>query len=122
VRRIITTEKIVDVSQHGLERVVVSTIRVQRITLEEVLGRFFMLAKGLHRIRHYGLFASTMKAENLARMRELLGVATPEPDEVAADEDEAATTESTLPQPPALRTLDADYRDVRCRLPAKARA
>jgi hypothetical protein len=85
VRRIITTEKIVDVSQHGLERVVVSTIRVQRITLEEVLGRFFMLAKGLHRIRHYGLFASTMKAENLARMRELLGVATPEPDEVAAD-------------------------------------
>ena len=58
-----------------------------------------VLPKGLHRIRHYGLFASGVKAENLAKMRDLLGVAKPEPDKVAADEDEAATTQSTLPQP-----------------------
>ena len=58
-----------------------------------------VLPKGLHRIRHYGLFASAMKAENLAKMPDLLGVAKPEPDNVAADEDEAVTTESTLPQP-----------------------
>jgi len=58
-----------------------------------------VLPRGLHRIRHYGLFASAMKAENLARMRELLDVATPEPDGVAADEDEAVTTERSLPQP-----------------------
>jgi hypothetical protein len=32
------------------------------------------LPKGMHRIRHYGLFASGVKADNLARMRELLGV------------------------------------------------
>ena len=57
-----------------------------------------VLPKGLHRIRHYGLFASAMKAENLARMRELLDVATPEPDDAAADLDETVTTESTLPQ------------------------
>ena len=58
-----------------------------------------VLPKGLHRIRHYGLFASGVKAENLAKMRDLLGVAKPEPDKVAADEDEVATTQSTLPQP-----------------------
>jgi hypothetical protein len=32
------------------------------------------LPKGMHRIRHYGLFASGVKADNLARMQELLGV------------------------------------------------
>jgi len=43
----------------------------------EFIRRFLshVLPKGLHRIRHYGLFASGVKAENLARMRELLGVA-----------------------------------------------
>jgi hypothetical protein len=42
----------------------------------EFIRRFLIhvLPKGLHRIRHYGLFASGAKAENLARMRELLGV------------------------------------------------
>ncbi len=42
----------------------------------EFIRRFLShtLPKGFHRIRHYGLFASGVKAENLARMRELLGV------------------------------------------------
>lgn len=42
----------------------------------EFIRRFLMhvLPKGLHRIRHYGLFANTVRAANLARMRELLGV------------------------------------------------
>ena len=68
---------------------------------DEFIRRFLIhvLPKGLHRIRHYGLFASAVKAENLAKMRDLLGVATPEPEEIGADEDEAVTTESTLPQP-----------------------
>lgn len=58
-----------------------------------------VLPKGLHRIRHYGLFASGAKAENLAKMRELLGVAVPEPDDVATDEDEPTATDGALPQP-----------------------
>jgi len=33
--------------------------------------------KGFHRIRHYGLFASTCRAENIARARELLATAAP---------------------------------------------
>jgi hypothetical protein len=47
------------------------------------VGRFIrrflihVLPKGFHRIRHYGLFASTNRAETIARMRELLGQAAP---------------------------------------------
>ena len=48
-----------------------------------------VLPKGLHRIRHYGLFAGGNRAENLARMRELLGMAAPEPE--AGPAAEAAT-------------------------------
>ena len=45
----------------------------------EFIRRFLMhvLPKGLHRIRHYGLLANGNRAANLARMRELLGVAAP---------------------------------------------
>jgi hypothetical protein len=35
-----------------------------------------VLPKGFHRIRHYGLFAKSNRAANIARARELLG-ATP---------------------------------------------
>jgi hypothetical protein len=33
-----------------------------------------VLPKGLHRIRHYGLFANGNRAANIARARELLAV------------------------------------------------
>jgi hypothetical protein len=58
----------------------------------EFIRRFLMhvLPKGLHRIRHYGLLANGNRAANLARMRELLGVATPEPQPCNARD---ATTE-----------------------------
>ena len=39
-----------------------------------------ILPRGLHRIRHYGLFASTGRADNIARARELLGVPKPQSD------------------------------------------
>jgi hypothetical protein len=35
-----------------------------------------VLPKGFHRIRHYGLLASSNRAETIARARELLGVVT----------------------------------------------
>ena len=52
----------------------------------EFIRRFLMhvLPKGLHRIRHYGLFANGNRAANLVRMRELLDVAAPEPEPDAA--------------------------------------
>lgn len=58
-----------------------------------------VLPKGLHRIRHYGLFASGVKAQNLTKMRDHLGVAQPEHEEIAANEDEPTTTDGALPQP-----------------------
>ena len=45
----------------------------------EFIRRFLIhvLPKGLHRIRHYGLFASGAKAENLRRIRDLLDAMVP---------------------------------------------
>ena len=45
----------------------------------EFIRRFLIhvLPKGFHRIRHYGLFAKTSRAENIARARELLATAAP---------------------------------------------
>ena len=47
----------------------------------EFIRRFLthVLPKGFHRIRHYGLFANGNRAANVARARELLGMAPPEP-------------------------------------------
>jgi hypothetical protein len=47
-------------------------------------------AQGLHRIRHYGLFANANRAENIATARALLNVAPPaadpqEPPDIATD-------------------------------------
>ena len=62
----------------------------------EFIRRFLMhvLPKGLHRIRHYGLLANGNRAANLARARELLGVAIPEPEPCNAGD--AAMTEPYL--------------------------
>ena len=53
--------------------------RYTTMTLDahEFIRRFMIhvLPKGLHRIRHYGLFANGNRAANIARARELLGVA-----------------------------------------------
>ena len=68
----------------------------------EFIRRFLIhvLPKGLHRIRHYGLFANGSRVANLAKARELLGVsalvpdATPEPT-TTPEPDQA----QALPQP-----------------------
>jgi len=44
-----------------------------------------VLPGGFHRIRHYGLLASGVKADNLALARTLLGVAAPAPEDIAAE-------------------------------------
>ncbi len=59
--------------------------KTMTLAAHEFIRRFLIhvLPKGFHRIRHYGLLASGNRAENLARMRELLAVAAPpkEPEE-----------------------------------------
>jgi Putative transposase len=57
----------------------------------EFIRRFLMhvLPKGVHRIRHYGLFANGNRAADIARARELLAMPAPaEPDDQKAAEPE----------------------------------
>ena len=66
--------------------------RYKTMTLptDEFIRRFLthLLPKGLHRIRHYGLFANGNRAANIARARQLLAVPSrakqPEPSATAA--------------------------------------
>lgn len=67
---------------------------------DEFIRRFMLhiLPKGFHRIRHYGLFASIGRADNIARLRELLGVEPPAKN--AESPSEAAPAEGDLPPCP----------------------
>jgi hypothetical protein len=67
--------------------------KVMTLATDEFIRRFLIhvLPTGFHRIRHYGLFASSSRAENIARARELLNSPTPQaettnPDAANADE------------------------------------
>jgi putative transposase/transposase-like zinc-binding protein len=53
-----------------------ASYKVMTLATHEFIRRFLMhvLPKGLHRIRHYGLFANGNRATNIARARELLAV------------------------------------------------
>jgi hypothetical protein len=70
--------------------------RYKRMTLatDEFIRRFLIhaLPKGFHRIRHYGLFAKSSCADNIARARELLAVAKPLSEPTAAAVDDTKPT------------------------------
>ena len=53
--------------------------QVMALRPDEFIRRFLLhvLPRGFHRIRHYGLLASSTRKANLARIRELLAVASP---------------------------------------------
>jgi len=63
-----------DYRREGAARQQVMTLRP-----DEFIRRFLLhvLPKGFHRIRHYGLLASSTRKANLARIRQLLAVAPP---------------------------------------------
>jgi hypothetical protein len=65
--------------------------KVMRLATDEFIRRFLLhvLPSGFHRIRHYGLFASGVRAQNIARARALLGASTPS-DQGAYDRHERA--------------------------------
>lgn len=56
--------------------------KVMRLTTDEFIRRFLMhaLPGGFHRIRHYGLLAGATRKATIARIRDLLGHFSPEPD------------------------------------------
>ena len=51
------------------------------LNADEFIRRFLLhvLPRGFHRIRYYGWMANGVRAKNLAKARELLGVREPEP-------------------------------------------
>ena len=61
--------------------------RVMTLAPHEFIRRFLLhvLPRGFHRIRHYGLLASSARKANIARARELLGGA-PSPEPVESPE------------------------------------
>jgi hypothetical protein len=75
-----------------------SRYKTMTLPTNEFIRRFLMhvLPKGVHRIRHYGLFANSSRASNIARARELLAVPSP-----SVQPEQAATTDGprTLPSP-----------------------
>jgi hypothetical protein len=73
---------------------------VMTLATPEFIRRFLMhvLPKGFHRIRHYGLFASGSRAENIARARELLAM--PKPQAASADAGAADGNEPPTPAHP----------------------
>jgi Putative transposase len=64
------------------------------LATDEFIRRFLIhvLPGGFHRIRHYGLFAKTAAADNIARARLLLGVQKPQTK--SADADRSAGTDT----------------------------
>ena len=72
--------------------------KTMTLTTHEFIRRFLMhvLPKGLHRIRHYGLFANGNRAAYIAKTRQLLAVPVTEPKTAAAPEPDQPRT---LPKP-----------------------
>ena len=76
--------------------------KVMRLATDEFIRRFLLhvLPSGFHRIRHYGLFASSVRARNIARARELLAVDIPAPrDGCSQDAAQPETRLLALPCP-----------------------
>jgi hypothetical protein len=76
-------------------------IRVEQGKGGEFIRRFLIhvLPGGFHRIRHYGLFASSKRAENITRARELLVVPTPQSGAAAAPADSIEPQKTSHPCP-----------------------
>ncbi|MBB4201130.1 hypothetical protein GGD83_004968 [Rhodoblastus sphagnicola] len=73
--------------------------RLKTMTLApaEFIRRFLMhvLPSGFHRIRHYGLFASAARAFNIERIRALLAVAAPTPQQQPEADGAAGSADET---------------------------
>ncbi len=81
-KKVIFTWK--DYRAKGCER-----YKTMALPVPEIIRRFLIhvLPQGFHRIRHYGLFANSQRADNLARTRELLAMPAPEADDTHTADD-----------------------------------
>jgi putative transposase/transposase-like zinc-binding protein len=74
--------------------------KVMTLATHEFIRRFLIhvIPSGFHRIRHYGLFASSKRVENIARARDLLNAPAPQTEPRDADAPDADEPQ-TLSQP-----------------------
>jgi hypothetical protein len=65
--------------------------RTMRLDIDHFIQRFLMhvVPNGFHRIRHYGLWSNSHRADNLAKVRDLLDVVPPENNDEVATQDTA---------------------------------
>ena len=72
--------------------------KLMTLATGEFIRRFLIhvLPSGFHRIRHYGLFASSKRAENITRARQLLAAPKPQSENPAA-----GAADSNEPQTPS---------------------
>ena len=83
----ISNSRLISLNEHGVtfrwkDYRLEGRDRFKKMTIatDEFIRRFLIhvLPTGFHRIRHYGLFASHKRAENISRARELLNVPAPQ--------------------------------------------
>jgi hypothetical protein len=77
--------------------------RIMTLAPEEFIRRFLLhvLPTGFHRIRHYGLLASSSRKVNIARTRELIAVPSVDPPAAHGTADMDATATDHRPRAPA---------------------
>ena len=65
--------------------------KTMTLATAEFIRRFLshVLPEGFHRIRHYGLFANTNRAQNVAKARELLDAPAPDSDQAHTERRDA---------------------------------
>ncbi|MEM8976018.1 MAG: IS91 family transposase [Pseudomonadota bacterium] len=74
-------------------------MKVMRLTTDEFIRRFLMhvLPDGFHRIRHYGMLASTQRKTNIAKVRALIGASAPEQEPPPNDDPAPLTLREPCP-------------------------
>jgi hypothetical protein len=72
---------------------------VMRLATDEFIRRFLIhvLPDGFHRIRHYGLLASSTRKSNIAKARSLLGAEITKPDDLPTAEVSPLTLREPCP-------------------------
>ena len=101
-----------DYRRKGQER-----YRTMTLVPGEFIRRFLLhvLPKGFHRIRHYGLFASTTRKANIARARAVLAAPEPPTAPDATTKRHRRSADRPSPAMPVLRRAHAHRRDLRAR-------
>ena len=82
---------------HGRDR-----LKTMTLDAAEFIRRFLMhvLPSGFHRIRHYGLFASAVRAQNIERVRQLIAKSEDAPEALRAEADSEVEKAAPAPRCP----------------------